>query len=122
MAISVILLPFTAFSQDVGVTDTVKLFGDTLYVGRSAPLRLAVANDRPMKAFLFGLVTDGTSGGFARLDSVVYINRMADTTALNLRLGGSREVDGVSPDTMYLNAYRAGPDISPLASGNDSRQ
>jgi hypothetical protein len=119
MAVSVFLLPFTAYSQDAGVSDTVKLFGDTLYIGRSAPLRLTVVNDRPMKAFLFGLVTDGSSGGFARLDSIVYVNRMADTTALNLRLGGSRDADGVSPDTMYLNAYRAGPDISPLASGND---
>lgn len=118
MALFVLLLPFTAYTQDAGVADTVKLFGDTLYIGHSAPLRLTVVNDRPMKAFLFGLVSDGNSGGFARLDSIVYVNRMADTTAMNLRLGGSRDGDGVSPDTMYLNAYRAGPDISPLASGN----
>jgi len=119
MALTVLLLPFTAYTQDAGVTDTVKLFGDTLYIGRSAPLRLTVINDRPMKAFLFGLITDGSSGGFARLDSIVYVNRMADTTAMNLRLGGPRDGDGVSPDTMYLSAFRAGPDIAPLAPGND---
>ena len=100
MALTVLLLPFTAYTQDAGVTDTVKLFGDTLYIGRSAPLRLNVINDRPMKAFLFGLITDGSSGGFARLDSIVYVNRMADTTAMNLRLGGPRDGEGVSPDTM----------------------
>ena len=119
MALSVLLLPFTAYTQDAGVTDTVKLFGDTLYIGRSAPLRLTVINDRSMKAFLFGLVTDGSSGGFARLDSIVYVNRMADTTAMNLRLGAPRDGDGVSPDTMYLSTFRAGPDIAPLAPGDD---
>ena len=121
VAVILVLLPWAAHTQDAGEIDTVRVLGDTLYIGRSAPVRLSVTNDQPIKSFLFGLVTaEGDGGGFARLDSIVYVNRMADSTTLNLRLGGPRDDDGISPDTTVLNAFRAGPDMKPLLAGNDA--
>jgi hypothetical protein len=107
-----------AFAQDLGKPDSVKINPATLYLGRSYPVTISVVNDRLIKTINLGLITRTLDTGFARLDSIAYLGRMAADTVLNLRLSGFRERNGISPDTAVISAFWAGSGAAKLEPGN----
>lgn len=108
----------SAFAQDLGKPDSVKINPATFYMGRSYPVTISVVNDRLIKTINLGLITRTLDTGFARLDSITYLGRMAGDTVLNLRLSGFRERNGISPDTAVISAFWAGPAAAKLEPGN----
>lgn len=117
-ALGVFAAPGIGLGQDLGTPDTVKIIGDTLYTGRSTFIELAIINDHPITAINLGLITASLDSGFARFDSLVWLNRLADTTVLNLRLSGPVDDNGLSPDTTVISAFKAGADKNPLQPGD----
>ncbi len=109
-----------ALAQDLGKPDSVKINPSTLYLGRSYPVTISVVNDRLIKTINLGLITRTIDTGFARLDSIAYLGRMAGDSVLNLRLSGFRERNGISPDTLVISAFWAGPSAAKLEPGNGS--
>jgi hypothetical protein len=105
-------------AQDLGAPDSVKINPSTLYLGRSYPVKIAIVNDKLLKSFNLGLISRTLDTGFAKLDSIRYVGRMAPDTVLNLRLSGFREHNGISPDTSILTAFWAGPLAAKLGQGN----
>jgi hypothetical protein len=88
--------------EDPGIRDTVTITGGPLVVGQSRPLSLTIVNDFAVGAYSLGFVTTTVNGGFAKFDSVVYINRMADPNVLSYRDAVRRSADGVPPDTVMI--------------------
>ena len=97
-----------SFAQsDPGVPDSMLITGGPLVIGRSVPLSFTVKNDEALVAFVTYIKMVTQNGGFGKLDSIVYVNRMADPTVLNTRFY-SPHVDGVSPDSFAIYAASAG--------------
>lgn len=116
----IFMIQSPAISQDEGIPDTVFVYGDSLYTGRSVPIHIGVVNDFPMRAISFGLVSISVDSGFARLDSIVWTGRLLDSSSLSLRISGPREDNGISPDSTFVSAYRAGSETLPLLPGSGS--
>lgn len=113
-----LLLNVPAAGQDAGIPDTVIVLGDSLFTMRSAPVRIAVTNDMPIKTLSFGMVHSSIDTGFAVLDSIVWVGRMSDPNVLNFRSFGPRDDDGISPDSTVLTAFKAGPTVEALLPGS----
>jgi len=110
--------PNTALSQDPGIRDTVRIEGDSLIVGQSRPITITLVNDEAISTVSLGFIYSAVGGGYAKFDSVVYLNRMADPSVLDLRFVVPRDKDGVSPDSLVFGFfYVAG---SPLNTGNSA--
>lgn len=98
----------STFAQvDPGIPDSMLISGGPLVLGKSVPLSFTIKNDETLSAFAAQtkMVTQNT--GFARLDSIVYVNRMADPTVLSTRFR-FLHVDGVPTDSFAIYAANAG--------------
>ena len=93
-------------AQDPGIPDTIRIEVDSLIVGQSRPLRLTVVNDDVIINLTIPLVFTEVNSGFALFDSVVYTNRMADPSVLNTRIAFKREINGISPDSLQIGAFK----------------
>ncbi|MDD4051312.1 MAG: VCBS repeat-containing protein [candidate division Zixibacteria bacterium] len=91
---------------DPGLPDTVRIEGGPLVVGQSRPLTMTIVNDESLFGYCLGFLTTSIdiNNGFARYDSIVYVNRMADPAVLSWRFATARDNDGVSPDSLLLAA------------------
>ncbi len=56
------------------------------------------------------------NSGFALFDSVVFVNRMGDPSVLNARIVYNREINGISPDSLQIAAFKVTGNT--LAPGN----
>ncbi|MCH7689886.1 MAG: VCBS repeat-containing protein [candidate division Zixibacteria bacterium] len=99
-------IPLLTQAQDPGIPDTVRIEADSLIVGQSRPLRLTVVNDDVIVHLTIPLVFSEASLGFALFDSVVYVNRMGDPSVLNTRITYKREINGISPDSLQIGAFK----------------
>lgn len=109
----------TSPAQDLGIPDTVRIDGDTLRIGQSIPIGVAIANDTLLRAFNFGLVSNSVDGGFAKIDSLVFVNRFSNPQVMDLRIVVLRDTNGIAPDTTVASA-RVGPGYTPGPTGNDA--
>jgi len=98
--------PLSAYSEDPGVPDTVRIDVDSLIVNRSVPIDLVLINDEQLELISFGFKFLMIDSGFAKFDSVVFVNRMADPSVLNVRWVLPMGVDGVQPDSLSIVCYR----------------
>ena len=105
LAVLVFVLAGVAMAEDPGARDTVKISGGPLIVGRSIPILLTIVNDEAVSGYSLPLILRQMTGGFARYDSVVYINRMADPRILADRILVEL-TDLQSPDTLHLGGLR----------------
>src|SRR3990172_2320854 len=99
------ILLFTSlpvYSTDPGIPDTVRIEVDSLIVGRSMPIDLVLINDEQLELISFGFKFLMIDSGFARFDSVVFVNRMTDPSVLNVRWVIPLGVDGVQPDSLSI--------------------
>ncbi|UCE24956.1 MAG: VCBS repeat-containing protein, partial [Candidatus Zixiibacteriota bacterium] len=109
MTITWVCFLFTSvLAQDPGVADTVRVGGDTLFIGQSRPVGLFIVNDEEVAVFQVPLILTSVDGGFAVFDSAVWVNRMGDPWVLDMRFVSAVQVDGVSPDTLIISALRTG--------------
>ena len=115
----VVCLGAPGWAQDEGIPDTVRIEGNTLQVGVSIPVRVALANDYTIRYFFFGLVSKSLDGGFAKVDSVVFVNRMANPGVLEWRVTYFRDSNGVAPDSTLVAASTMANPIK-LPPGNDA--
>jgi len=117
--ISVCLIALTSPSaaQDAGIPDTVKIEGGPLVVGQSVPISITIVNDVDVPCYSLGLLLTSPENGFARYDSAVYVNRMADPAVMGFRIEVPRDTNGISPDSILLGAEKV--IAYPLAPGND---
>ncbi|MCH9024763.1 MAG: hypothetical protein IH931_05445, partial [candidate division Zixibacteria bacterium] len=99
-------VPLLTQAQDPGIPDTVRIEADSLIVGQSRPITLTIVNDEDITTYSTGLVFTELNGGFARFDSVVFVNRMSDPSVLNVRFVVPRGSDGISPDSLILASYQ----------------
>ncbi len=99
---------------DPGLPDTVKVSGGPLVVGQSIPLSVIAVNDELLAAFGIPLNLVTIDSGFARYDSVVYVNRMSDPLILDYRAVNVLDGDGISPDSIQSMAMRYGGNFLPL--------
>jgi hypothetical protein len=99
------LIPISGFGGDFGTPDTVKITCDSLIVGRSMPVSLTFVNDDNIEMYGCGLVFNSLDGGFAKFDSMVFVNRMSDPTVLNVRWVIPKSSDGISPDSLQHDSY-----------------
>jgi len=113
-----LLISAGSSAQDLGSPDSAKINPSTLILGRSYPVKVAIVNDNLLKSFNLGLISRTLDSGFAKLDSIRYVGRMASGNVLNLRLSAFRERNGISPDTTILTAFWAGSGASKLGPGN----
>jgi hypothetical protein len=104
-----------ALAEDPGARDTVKVSGGPLVIGQSIPIFLTIVNDEPLDGYSLPLILRQVTGGFARYDSAVYINRMADPRILPERILVEL-TDLQSPDTLHLGGLRN--TLLPLPVGN----
>jgi hypothetical protein len=110
MAMLVLVLSVSLMAEDPGERDTVKISGGPLVVGRSIPITLTIVNDEVLSAYTLPLILSQVTGGFARYDSVVYINRMADPRILMDRIVALL-ADEVTPDTLHLGGIALGASL-----------
>jgi len=117
-AICLVVLTTLSVAQDPGIPDTVKIGGGPLVVGQSKPISVTIVNDVDIPCYSLGLIFTSPVNGFARYDSAVYVNRMADPSVMIFRVEVPRDLDGVSPDTILLGGDRMlGNNLPP---GNDA--
>ncbi|MCH7947218.1 MAG: hypothetical protein IIC66_05400, partial [candidate division Zixibacteria bacterium] len=109
-------VPLLTQAQDPGIRDTVRIEVDSLIVGQSRPLRLTIVNDDYIKLLAIPLVFSEVNSGFALFDSVVFVNRMGDPSVLNARIIFNREINGISPDSLQIAAFKVTGNT--LAPGN----
>lgn len=106
-----------AYGEDPGIPDTVKIEGDTLYLGRSAPVYITIVNDQDileaMMAFAYAL----EGPGFAQFDSLVFVGRMEDPSIMPNRIVNTYNMDDVPPDTL-CTAWLASGVSNELPPGN----
>ncbi len=113
------LLAMTALAagQDPGAPDSVIIGGGPLVVGQSRPISVTIVNDDEIPCYSLGLIFTSPADSFARFDSAVYVNRMADPSVMLFRTEVPRNLDGVSPDTILLGGDQMlGNNLPP---GND---
>ena len=110
-----LLTPLGAVAGDGGVPDTLKLVGDTLIIGQSRPIGIAITNDFSIRAIDLGLMTRAVDSGYAIFDSAVFVGRMADPDVLGVRSAYSQSGSTTYPDSIKF----AGIDLSsnPLPAG-----
>ncbi len=116
----ILLLSITlsAQAQDIGVTDTIKFVGDTLVIGQSIPIEVVIINDQPIQGMLNGFTVASVDSGYAKFDSVIFINRMSDPTVIDFRMARSEGNNANGPDTIRFGGYTlSGND---LPAGNDA--
>ncbi len=105
-------------AQDPGIPDTVKIGGGPLVVGQSIPISVTIVNDAEIPCYSLGLVFTSPDSLFARYDSAVYVNRMADPAVMGFRIESPYDLDGVSPDSILLGATQVAS--YPIPPGNDA--
>ena len=94
-------------TEEPGARDTVKVSGGPLVVGQSIPISVTIVNDEMIEGYSLPLILRNIGGGFARYDSVVYVDRMADPRVLPYRIVVPL-ADNVSPDTLHLGGSFGG--------------
>jgi hypothetical protein len=105
-ALIVIAMPSIAYSQDMGVADTVRISdavgdieGDFSY---PFPVSVSIYNDYDLKSVVIPLIIDGYSG-WVRFDSVSYISgRLDDPNVLDNREVYSFGTDSITVDSLVL--------------------
>jgi hypothetical protein len=102
------------YAADPGLPDTVKITGSPLVVGQSRPLMMTIVNDELVGAYSFGYLCRTLDSGFAKFDSIVYINRFADPSVFPMRILNSSGVNGTTPDTILLGGDRGMGNAIPL--------
>lgn len=91
------------FSQDPGVTDTVRVADISGEIGTAAALPVYLFNDEMVTSVVIPLLVDGFAG-WLRFDSVSYIDsRLADPLVLNFRFADVFATDGVAVDSLLLH-------------------
>ncbi len=113
-----LLLATTAFSQDPGIPDSVRIEADSLIIGQSRPIIVTFANDDLIRSMTLPLIIASMNSGFAIFDSVVFVGRMADPSVLELRIVHPREVNGISQDSIQISGYYLTSNM--LAPGNSA--
>lgn len=123
LALSAFALPQGAAAQDPGLPDTMRVQGGPLYLNQSLPIEVVLQNDDSVSFFFAGLEIVTVDGGFARFDSAVWVNRMADPKVLTFRgsvaVGGTNGM-GASPDSIRYGAVRVGFDSKYMPAGDDA--
>ncbi|MFQ5608557.1 MAG: hypothetical protein ACE5GA_11475, partial [Candidatus Zixiibacteriota bacterium] len=114
------LLMSVARAQDPGAPDRVWIEGGPLQLNSSLPLDVVISNDLDVYGMFIGLLFETLDSGFARVDSVVWVNRMADPIVLNARGDEIFDELGVSPDSMRFGGARIGANTPPLPPGHDA--
>ncbi len=121
VCVMAVLVPSIASSQDPydpGIVDTLRIMPATLVVGESKPVDIWFWNDDTIDGFLTAFGFTSLAGGYARVDSVVWVDRLADPSILDFRSGGNFASDGLSPDTFQIMAFRyAGENRLPPGNG-----
>ena len=117
LCLGVALLATMANAQEQGIPDTVRIDGATLYVGQSLPVAVTVVNDYPVQSFCFPMIADMIDSGFAKLDSVAFVGRMADPQVLDMRITSYHDSNGVAPDSVIVAAFE-GPACVELPPGS----
>ena len=116
VTVLVLLVFAVSHAQDYGLPDTIHVVGDTLRVGLSMPIEIVVANDYGIRYINLGLMSRTLDTGFAKVDSVLYFNRLANPEVLLYRIIVYRDTAGVSPDTTIVAALSG----NPLPPGNEA--
>lgn len=101
--------------SDPGIPDSMLIAGGPLVVGKSVPLSVSVLNDEVLSGIIVFLKMESVDGGFARLDSAVFVNRLADPTVLNFRFY-VQNIDGVPVDSIALEFLNGGGENLPIGS------
>jgi Dockerin type I domain len=119
--IIIFVLTSIAFSQDMGVPDTIRIaqaIGDI--EGEESypfPVSVSVFNDNDLGLITIPLKIDGFSG-WARFDSVSYIgSRLADVSVMDLRDVYSVGTDSMTMDSLLLSFEIASGNPLPIGDG-----
>ncbi|MDH3890718.1 MAG: VCBS repeat-containing protein [candidate division Zixibacteria bacterium] len=112
----VLLSVAVSYAQDYGQPDTIRVAGDSLKVGLSMPIDIVVANDYGIRYINFGLMSKTLDTGFAKVDSVRFVNRLSSPEVLWYRVTSYWDSAGVPPDTTVVAALSG----QPLPPGNDA--
>ncbi len=115
----IILAPVVVAAEDPGVRDTVLIEGGPLYLGQSVPLRFRIVNDNIIRAMVIGTIVRSVDGGFARFDSLVWTNRMADPSVMPFRANAGLRVNGSEPDSIMFGAALSAPPSNGLPIGSE---
>ncbi len=110
LAVLSILLTIPAFASPQDLSDTLVITGGPLYLGKSKPLYVQLQNEEPLMGASWSLrfAAAQINGGFARMDSIVFVDRMRDPQVLNLRMLFPR-IDGAGDnDTLSGHFFSAG--------------
>ncbi len=113
LAVLSVLLTVPAFASPQDLSDTLVITGGPLYLGKSKPLYVQLGSDEELMGLSWSLrfATAPINGGFARMDSIVFVERMRDPQVLNLRMIFPR-IDGVGDtDTLSGHFYNAGGEL-----------
>lgn len=100
---------------DPGIPDSMFITGGPLEVGKSKPLAFSIHNDEQIDLLVCPIRIIGM-GGFAALDSMVFVNRMADPSVLDFRFYFPW-IDGIPNDSIVVG-YNKGSG-NPLPIGSD---
>lgn len=103
------LLSGAVFAQDPvdpGESDTLRILPATLVVGESRPVDIWFYNDEVIEGFMTVLSVTSLDGGFARIDSMVFVDRLGDPSVLNQRVITEGIADGVSSDSFLVLASK----------------
>lgn len=102
--LAAVMLPAASHAQDPNdwnTVDTFRIIPTTLIVGQSVPVYVWVTNDEILGGIWALLPWRSTGAGFARLDSIVFGGRLANSLVLDGRQNNVAG-DGTSPDTALL--------------------
>ncbi len=116
LAVLSVLLTVPAFASPQDLSDTLVITGGPLYLGKSKPLYVQLGSDEALSGLCWSLRFEAAplNGGFARMDSIVFVDRLRDPQVLNMRMIFAA-IDGIG-DVDTLSAYMfkaAGEDLSP---------
>ncbi len=116
ITLALVLLAGTAWAQqdpkDAGIADTLRFSGGELIVGRSLPVDIVIVTDTPIISIGLAAEFETLDSGFARLDSVVFVNHLFDPTILDQRYVRREGIDGVSPDSVPIGLVKLLGDAS----------
>jgi hypothetical protein len=95
-----------AQSKDPGLPDTLRIESTVIPLGVSAPVTISIWNDFPLGVASIQAIISPLDSGFARLDSVCFVGRMADPSVLSVRILNRNKVDYVPPDSFMLGCVK----------------
>lgn len=121
ICVTLMVLASPAFSQDMGIADTVRIsdaIGDidhSVSIPFSVPV--SVFNDYDLKSIIIPLIIDGYSG-WLRFDSIAYTGgRLDDPNVLDIRETYSFGTDSITVDSLVLKFELGSGVVLPAGDG-----